>query len=247
MDQEIEKLLNTSFKISLDEAAYLILSFLREPTLYELAINEAIGGTVSRDAIKNEHGAVYNGSMGWYCRNDDGIKEFPKLFMAFEDGSYDVAKVPKLPTSTKLKYPGHTFTYNGKVNEEEVINMLKTDCFPLVDDLEIDKDDLLNFINKFPNDSHIKPYNKYPCSFFENRGKVTLDMRDFLEPSNLKAVRYYFGYDSSYSHAKSNRIRVIFVGVDSDGNNIIGSDERMTVTSRLVQNSWPPPPPPNSI
>ncbi|OOG73812.1 hypothetical protein [Algoriphagus sp. A40] len=244
MNDETQTILSKSFKISLDEAAHLILSFLREPRLGDLAFSAAIGGTVLKSAIKKEAGMIYNGSMAWYCRNLVGPGYLPELFLAFEDGSYEVAKVPRAPTSEKLIYTGRPFTYKREITMSEVLDMLKHDEIPLVADLEINKADVMNCINRLPSDDFGDPYNKFPCSFFENRGVVNRDMDDFLSNGALKAVRYYFGYDTSYSHTKSNRIRVIFVGVDQDGRNIVGADNQTMVTSRLVQNSWPPPPPP---
>lgn len=244
MSDEIQSFLSKSFKISLDEAAHLILAFLREPTLGDLAFRSAIGGTVLKSAVKKEAGMIYNGSMAWYCRNLVGPGYLPELFLAFEDGSYEVAKVPNSPNSEKLIYTGRPFTYKREINGDEVIDMLKNDQIPLVEDLEIDKADVLNSINKLPSDIYGDPYNNFPCSFFENRGIVNRDMDDFFSQGELVAVRYYFGYDTSYSHKKSNRIRVIFVGVDNDGKNIVGSEDPTIATSRLLQNSWPPPPPP---
>ncbi len=247
MDEEINNLLKTTYKICLDEAVHLILAFLKEPKLKELALSEAIGGTVSRDAIKNEFGAIFNGSMGWYCRNQEN-NNYPKLFIAFEDGSYDVGKVPDFPTSETLLCPSSTFTYKGNdINEQAVLDMLLTDQIPLAGNIRIYKAEVMKFINQLPDESDGIPYNVFPCSFFENRGAVNRDIEEFLLHGSLVAVRYYFGYDTSYSHKKSNRIRVIFVGVDSNGKNIIETGPITTVTSRLVQNSWPPPPPPNSI
>ena len=247
MTKDAKLLLKSSFKISLDEAAYLILSFLREPKLNNLAVNEAIGGTVSKGAIKNEAGFLYLGTMGWFCRKDSNAGEFPKLFMAFEDGSYEIAKVPEEPVSATLKCPASTFTYKKGVNEEDVLWMLRNDSYPLEPDLDIPKSVMMNLTGKLPKDDHGVPYNKFACSFFENRGELNKDMQEFLDTPNLEGVRYYFGYDTSYSHARSNRIRVIFVGVDASGKNIIPGGDITAVSAQIVQNSWPPPPPPNSI
>lgn len=245
MEKKLRAVFNKSNKISLDEAVFLIYSFLKEDNLYKIAIQEAIGGTVYKSAIKNDAGLIYVGTMGWYCRNLDGLKKYPKLFMAFEDSTYDVGNVPLEPSSGSLFYPAKTFKYCKKVNESDVLEMLKTDCFKLENDLTIPKSDLLKLINKLPSDSSTDLYNKYQCSFFENGGITNDDMEKFLETPNLVAVRYYFGYDPSYSHSRSNRIRIILIGVDSSGKNIIPEGDITTITSQIVQNSWPPPPPPN--
>ncbi|MBN7813106.1 hypothetical protein J0A68_19280 [Algoriphagus sp. H41] len=246
MGETLNDVLNKSYRISLEEAAKLILAFLNERNLIDLARNEAIGGTVSEAAIRGV-GLEYFGCMGWYCRDNSG--RFPKLFMAFEDGSYKVGDVASEPRATTLFYPASTFTYSGRIDYDSVVDMLLSQQMPLSipPDKEIDKDDVSFLLHNFPTDENEVPYNKFRCSFFENRGFVNRDVMDFLGYTGLKAVRYYFGYDESDSHKESNRIRIVLVGVDDEGKNIITAEAPTTNTPRILQNSWPPPPPPYQI
>ena len=246
MGKITNNVLNKSYRISLEEAANLILAFLSERDLIDLARNEAIGGTVSESAIRGL-GLEYFGCMGWYCRDNSG--RFPKFFMAFEDGSYKVGDVASEPRSKTLFYPASTFTYSGSIDYESVVDMLLSQPMQLSipPDKEIEKEVVSILLDKLPADENDVPYNKFRCSFFENRGVVNKDVTDFLGYTGLKAVRYYFGYDASDSHKESNRIRVIMVGVDSEGKNIITAEAPTTITPRILQNSWPPPPPPYQI
>ncbi|GAB3219619.1 hypothetical protein J0A67_04795 [Algoriphagus aestuariicola] len=230
-----------SYTISLNKAANLVLAFLKEPALKELAVTEAIGGTVSKDAIK-KYALVFKGSMGWYCRNLTGDTAFPKLFMAFEDGEYEVAKVPSSPKKEELTCPENTFVFERGHDLASVKEMLLTDVHAPVVDKSITRAEVNQFTNLMPLDSAKKKYNVFPCSFFENR--VNQDMDAFFADPNVHGVRYYFGYDNSPTYQESNRIRVIFVGVDEAGRNILSVDDPDTKTAQLLQNSWPPPPPP---
>ncbi|WP_026968053.1 hypothetical protein [Algoriphagus terrigena] len=241
MIDETQSILEDTYKISLNDAANLILAFLKEPALKELAISEAIGGTVSRSAIE-KHYLLFKGCMGWYCRNLTGDTAFPKLFMAFEDGEYEVAKVPSSPKTEKLTCPENTFVYRRNHDLESIKEMLLVDVHNPVVDKEITRSQVNQFTNLLPLDNAKKKYNVFPCSFFENR--VNQDMDAFFANRNVHGVRYYFGYDNSATHQESNRIRVIFVGVDQAGRNILSADEPDTKRAQLLQNSWPPPPPP---
>ena len=94
--------LESTYKVSLDQAAWFVYAFLRQPELYRIATQEAIGGTIRKNSLKEDAGMVYLGSMGWFCRNVErpGKPEnpdFPKLFMAFEDAQYNIHDVPHMP------------------------------------------------------------------------------------------------------------------------------------------------------
>ncbi len=240
-----------SFKVSFDKAAWLIYAFLKQPELGKMALEEAIGGTVTSDVFNPIRIGDYYGTMGWMCRNN-GNEKFPKFFLALEDGKYNIGNVPGSPQSETLACPNHTFKYEREVNEANVVEMLKQDTHGLdktkIENLKDDKIDwksVVSFIYKIPSDPIGNLYNWYPCSFFENRGKVNNDITDFMGDDRIRAVRYYFGYDDSdKSYFDSNRIRIILIGVDENGKNIIPED-RKVATSSLLESSWPPPPPTN--
>lgn len=236
--------LEKSYKIPLERAAKLIYAFLNQPILYKIASKEAIGGTINKNVFDQGGGLIYYGSMGWYCRNLNG-GDFPKFFLAFEDGEYDPENVPEEPDNEKLYYPKHTFTFNKTVfSETDVFEMLKKDQFPLVGEDEISKNKVIEFAKNKPIDHFNRQFNKYSCSFFENLKVDKNDVSDFLKIKEMVAIRYYFGYDDSdLSHSLSNRIRIILIAVDKTGKNI-APENNLTIDSIfLLQNSWPPPPP----
>jgi hypothetical protein len=236
--------LEKSYKIPLETAAKLIYAFLNQPILYKIASKEAIGGTINKNVFNQGGGLIYYGSMGWYCRNLNG-GEYPKFFLAFEDGEYDPENVPKKPKNKELYYPKHTFTFDKEVfTETDVFNMLINDQFPLQGECKIQKNQVLKFLENKPLDHFGKKFNKYNCSFFENNKVQDEDVSDFLKIKDMEAIRYYFGYyEGDLPHSLSNRIRIILIAVDKTGKNI-APENILTIDSNfLLQNSWPPPPP----
>ena len=231
------------FKISLQEAAWYVYSFLRNPELGRLAKEEALGGTITKAGLLRALPLKFKGAMGWFCRNMKKDPRFPPLFIAFEKGEYDIGQVPPVPKTDPLIYPIETFTFSSDLSEENVRNMIFNDQRSFTDpDGEIYQVDLLDFINRLPIDPMGQPYNRYACSFFET--EIDSDLRNFLSTPGLAAVRYYFGYnDSDIYHNLSNRIRVIFIGVDAQGKNIPPAGAIDVPTFSMLQNSWPPPPP----
>jgi len=243
--------LKKTYKTNLKDAAWLIYAFLKKPKLYTIASHEAIGGTINKNIFYNGGSLIYNGgsliyygSMGWYCRNVEG-GNYPKFFLALEDGEYNPDDVPKIPNSDILFYPKHTFTFNKKeFSETDVFDMLRNDQFALEGDSEIPKNQVIKFLGNKPLDPSRKKFNQYNCSFFENRNVLNPDVSDFLNIPNMVAIRYYFGFDDSdISHIQSNRIRIILIGVDKDGKNIAPENNLTVESNFLLQNSWPPPPP----
>jgi hypothetical protein len=233
-----------SFQISLEHAAWLIYAFLRQPDLNKIATNEAIGGTIDK-TIFTPPQLSYKGGMAWYCRNYKNDPAFPSFFIAIEDGEYDIGNVPVTPKSSKLVYSNATFAYTRKVDEANVMDMLRTDKRALVPDGQINSIDVTRFLYGLPNDPVGRPYNFYPCSFFENR--VNYEVSQFVSANpDIVAVRYYFGYDDSdKSYFTSNRIRIILIGVNANGENILPMIAQSQASTEMLQNSWPPPPPIN--
>jgi len=228
----------------------LIYSFLRRQELEQVAKVEAIGGTVSKNSLRNIIGSAledtYEGAVAWLCRNNDHIPVpgFPSLFLAFESAQYDTRNVPAMPEDDELITPRNIFKFEGSITETAIKKWLSEHTIDESgkEDGAISKTQVLKLINKMPNDPLASPYNRYACGFFETRSSNSV--RDFLNTDGLEAVRYYFGFeDRDASHVLSNRIRLIFVGVDGAGKNIMPRDGANILSYSLLQNSWPPPPP----
>jgi hypothetical protein len=245
METKISPRLYGSYQISLEKATWLVYAFLRQTELGRMAINEAIGGTITKKVFEPER-LIYKGSMGWYCRNSEA-NDYPPFFLALEDSEYDPEEVLDVPKSADLIYPMETFKYTRPIRESEVMSMLTTDKRPLHNPVEntIPRSHVMGMLNKMPNDPVSWPYNNYYCSFFENR--VNNEVQLFLKSHpDLRAVRYYFGYDDSEDvYFYSNRIRLILIGVNGSGENLPppSSVPMHMNSSSLLQNSWPPPPP----
>src|SRR5438552_6091053 len=97
-------LIKGSFKISMDYATWLVYAFLRQTALNKIATEEAIGGTVSASVFrKGPEKSTKYGRTGWFCRNTSN-PNYPKFFLAFENGEYELGNVPNTPKSQNLVY-----------------------------------------------------------------------------------------------------------------------------------------------
>jgi hypothetical protein len=231
------------YKISYNDAVKLIEGFINQPNLLEIGKNQAIGGTVGKEAIKKSNAINYKGCMAWYCSHTQNLSDFPKFFLAFEDGQYNPENVPDNPSSDSLFYPLDTIKYDfEKVSKNNVELMLNSEKTPWKSDGKIDKKTVEDLIKNIPSDMNGNLYNRYKCSFFENQRVLNMDIEKFLSNPELDAVRYYFGYDEGDDYKKSNRIRIILIGVDKEGKNIL-PENKEEETYFILQNSWPPPPP----
>lgn len=245
MEQEKNKFgIKDHYKISLKDTVWLIYAFLKQKPLQEIARNEAIGGTIGKDFFDGNKIVDYIGTMGWFCRNQEN-ENFPKFFLAFETGNYNPLNVPRVPQSDNLNFPNHTFVFESQyeVTEAGIYSMLENLQFKWKNDGQITKKEVKSFVKSKPRDIRGKKYNNYRCNFFENSATVLNDIDEFLKNEEIEAIRYFYGYDDrDLNHYNSNRIRVILMGVDKDGKNILPVDT-VKETYSLLQNSWPPPPP----
>jgi hypothetical protein len=227
-----------SYRIDFEKAVRLVLGFLTQKELFDIATKAAIGGTIEPGTINPPPTKADRGCMSWICRTENDF------FLAIEDGEYNRQNVPLEPKSTTLKRSSQTFRYPyAQPSEDDVIKMLTVDKWPLSTDLDITKSEVLQLINRTPSDYNKFPYNNYPCSFFENR--LNRELTNFIEKNpGLVAVRYFFGYDNSdKKYFDSNRIRVVLFGVDRIGRNIVPSITMPSDSVWILEQSWPPPPP----
>lgn len=225
----------SAFRVDFNEVNRMVLGFLTQKPLFDLATTESIGGTLAlgtfMDPIKNK---------SWFCRGGQPLG-LPAFFLAFEWGDYNPAHVPATPQQSVLVRSTSTFTYHGEPNAAAVQQWLSTQTIALTEDADIDRKTVEGLLNKLPRDPAGKPYNKYACSYFESN--LDTDLHSFINQNDIQGVRYYFGYDDTNPHyITTNRIRVILVAVDRQGANIVPSSTRPAESVWMLQRSWPPPP-----
>jgi hypothetical protein len=232
----------TTFKIDIKKATSLVLNFLLQKNLQEFAINRSIGGVVAEDSLRHI-GVTYYGTMSWFCWNDE------PPFLAFEDGQYDPSTVSPCtpPITDTMMRSTFNLKYDRAITIQDVEEFIKEPITAITADQKIPTTRVLELLGGIPLDGGQgifgRPFNKYPFGFFENN-KIQ-DMDDFLDQSGLTHVKYLYGFDDSDNdHMRTNRIRIVMVGIKNDGTTIAVSTPDMGTKENpiLVQKSWPPPP-----
>jgi hypothetical protein len=240
--------LEDSYKISPKDAAWLVYNFMKQPELCKIGSNEAIGGIIEKSTLmdSNKPGfRPFKGTMAWFCRNDDPSLEFPKCFMAFEQGEYRPERVPQRPKNEHLMYSDKIIRYNKpQITENDVLDLLlESGPVPNSQDKVISRELVRKLSTKLGKDPIGHNFNRYFCSFFENEGVISKEVSNLAQNDDVEYIKYFFGYDNSHKkYFDSNRIRLILLGYNSNG--LLFKDKNLADESDLIlQNSWPPPPP----
>ena len=243
-----------SYRINLDDAVKLIQAFVTDPSLGKIARNDALGATINPGSIfglqesigfvKSNFVELYNGHMAWFCSNDFGLNEYPKLFLAYEQNdSYQKGDEVAFPDMRKLKCPSEVFIIPQNVpNLDQWLADHTIDPRRLPNqyvDKVIDRSMVMQFASNFKQSNLFGGFNKFSFSFFEN--EKSMDVNAFLKTPGLTYIRYYFGYDNAQKYDTSNHIRIILIAVDINGKNIVTNKRDSDVV--MLQHSWPPPPP----
>lgn len=212
------------------------------------------GGIISLSSLPSYQRKFlgYRGLMAWF-----GLTKNNKLKLFFEDDvSYDPNKAPCTP-GTPICLPNHENLVESKRILERKNLGLETNKklrgFNLRDvgnkqDSKSPKDTIVNdAINKFRNEFPKKDnneFNKYPYAFFEVEIQGG-DVNNFLKQTGLSEIAYFFGYDDSDpDYFDTNRIRVILVGLNQNGEILTPTKDGVDLTKEvmILQNSWPPNP-----
>jgi len=239
--------LEDSYEISPNDAAWLVYNFMKQPALCEIGINEAIGGIIEKSTLMdpNKEGMLtFKGTMAWFCRNEDLNNGLPKCFLAFEQGEYRPRRVPGRPKNKTLLYSDKIILYDKpQITEKDILDLiLDSNPVPKSKDKEIGLDTVRKLRTKFGKDPRGSNFNRHYCSFFENEGVVNEEIKNLVQNSDVEYIKYFFGYDNSHEkYFKSNRIRLILMGYNSNG--LIYHNDLDKKSNLILQNSWPPPPP----
>lgn len=235
-----------SFAITFDEAVNYIHSFLSEFNLSQIGTNQGIGGIIAKASLEQkEKGLTFYGKMAWFCKNENTENGLPKYFLAFEEGEYNNRAVPESPQNDRLVCSDYGMVFNrnqiSKIEVERFLSQFTISTAPI--EKWITKDECTRMLTDFGQDKSGNPYNRFYCSFFENSGFVSDEFSHFLKNPEMTYVAYLFGYDDSKEiYIQSNRIRIILMGLSSDGKPLALRQEFLNEPT-ILQHSWPPPPP----
>ena len=202
-----------------------------------------IGGTIQKDSIEGSgsgDGQLYSGNMAWYCLGSDN-----KLFAAFERNSkYRVGdNRPVFPDKSELVCPTAEALIHYDESGDVLNKLIKLERpIPANVDLKINKDKVIAHTTRFTSIEPFKDYNDNPFGFFANKKDIIdSDVDDFLEPLNMKYIRYFFGYDNLAGYENA-RLRIILIGTDAAGKNLLPAVPASidTANNVILQTSWPP-------
>lgn len=243
--EDQSSLLKNTYEIKFDEAVRLIHNFLQEPELLKIAQRVAVGGVMHKESLNQKNtGLVFQGQMAWFCMPQDPNSTYPKFFLAFEDGDYEIANVPEKPKNDELVFTRHIIKYGQSgTNKSDVETFIKSGfTTPTNRDETVSAVDCKNMFSHVGTDTSGSYFNKYYCGFFENRGRCGTEYTDFISNENAKFIAYLFGYDDSTEEYKeTNRIRIILMALDGNGQ-LVQEASGLTSAPRILQASWPPPP-----
>lgn len=242
-----------SYIITLREAVKFVKAFVDE--CGTAARNEALGGVISKPGLygrqKNQKALeIFRGNMAWFCYNTK-MEDYPKLFLSFEySNEYEPDNIPDRPDSDNLVCPIADSVFQYKEDGQGIESLLRTQELknpnaPVDQIISLEK--VKEFTENYKGHSILGTrLNQHPCGFFENAEHQ--DISRFMAQDGLKYIRYYFGYGKSDKYENS-RIRVVLIGVDRYGKNIVpnGLDERPDDKNDepipiILQKSWPPHP-----
>lgn len=226
--------------ISRLEAAKLIADFLNHPKLGPYGVYNTLGGVFERSVFELDDTKA--GSLLWFCFNSKEAEGRQWYLAASKVPGYTPAVTRE--AAGELWKPYDYFSYTGPTTSEgEVLKFIETHKHggsgqsPEVSQGEVrvhTEDFVQHLLPLF--DEEPSWLLKHPFGYF---GEMSSDfqIRKLLSQPGVAGVRYYFGYDEKDAVGKeiSNKIRVILVAVDENGNNILGSNaETDTILSQTL-------------
>ena len=220
--------------INFQTAESLVNNFVSDTVLSQVALNWALGGTIDKNHLQLPNPST--GVMAWFCLDQSASGKQLPFFLAFEKfRNFTSNPYPSKPANSSLGVANSQFTYStGEPVGTLLINHEEPLANPINQDLKnADVVKLMNnFKQNFPKDSNNEKFNKEPLAFFNNdeppQGGPS-EWNQFIGQTNMAAIRYYFGYDPTET---INKIRVIMVGVDSQGANMISGNSTDLIIER---------------
>lgn len=216
--------------ISEGEADHLLQGYVTDHGGLMAKINKNFMGTfLKEDLYVDKETNV--GVKLWFCRNKADVDH--EFFVAAERVSqYAWPTVNDLPKGPVVR-PENVLPYKGpttNIKDGDMMDYLATATWdtPALS-VPISPGDVPTYIHDF--NSVLGTYAKYPFAFFI----FDKDFTDKLCRSEVKYIRYYFGFDS---RDKPNALRVILIAADAYGNNLIDGNLGYVI----MQKSIPPPP-----
>ena len=233
-----------SYRISLDKAVEYISAFVDMVKPHEKGI--PLGGTIHKEGFwgQEKKGMFDTGNMAWFCMSSS--LEYPRLFLAFEENvMYSQDREIPEPYSETLQYAKSVFGYQNENIRDLLLNHRIDPKNNLLRGQEISKEKVVEMKRSFTAGISLGedrfPLNRFPYGFFENTRNQ--EIVNFTASKEMEYVRYYFGYDDSTDELnRSNRIRVIVVGVNANGKNLVPEMDDPANPPTILQKSWPPPP-----
>jgi len=228
--------------IKFNDAVTLVSNFVNNAVLGQIATDKALGGTIDKNSFQNQVPVqgFESGKMAWFCWDENNEPAHHPFFLAFEQfDKFTDNPFPDEPEHDNLQIAAEQFTYS---QGQDVAKMLQTQSQSLANPInkDISKSDAIPFINyfgtSFPASSSNTPFNQESFCFINSeipQGEEKSEWEEFVTQPDLVAIRYYFGLDES---STVNKIRIIYIGVDANGRNMISND----VNSALIINKGTP-------
>ena len=227
----------TKALISLDTASQIIADYL---TQSRISLSQyTLGGVFPVSDFTPD--ASNEGVLMWYCFN----ASTKKIFMVVEPYThYDTSKLPSQPIQPFLRQPENWFTYVGPAPTEKDVKTFLLNQKEIGASRALDNATAVRYVNSFDSlmnrtlDEGAQRYQKYPFNYFI----WGADYKTFVTwPGTKGYVRYYLAYNEEHT---PNRIRIVLMAADQDGNTITGKGISTNGSSsgQGLQNGWPPPP-----
>jgi hypothetical protein len=234
------KMCTSDHLISFDDACNFVSAMLNQNNLYEMDTTYGLGGFMdSTDFTSDwEDGEVI---QFFPCMNEKN----DEVFLSYKDVkgyNYDLSTQCLLTDNEVLSRSTNTFTYDkdkSHISPGDVADFIST----MTTELSTTHEKLDGKAVHDMNDYFFSQYtvngkvvNSFQCGAM-NKCEVLelLHQADSLKVAyDCVGIRYFFGYDST----RDNKIRLVLIGVKSDGSNLVHyatGEEAM-----MLEKEWPP-------
>ena len=235
--------------IQTDSCIDYVQDFLSKRKLYTYANRLAIGGQLDSVFLRNWTAVAptnqYDVLNIFPCRIPITTGGTDKFFVAYSTAVLEDSMKCGCVMPPMLKVSAGEFIYQpNNTSFDDVKYFLKEQPIPIETNFPSDmpRNEVTNYVNDFlstyTNDAG-DHYNKSFCTAFTKHDIDTiLGQKDPGIPGfKIRGIRYLLGYDSK-GHSNDNRIRIILIGYDQNGNNYI--ENRFQKPAVMIERAWPP-------